>query len=392
MHATAVTFALFFWVPSLCEAATFSEGRSHNDDTVTNSGLLTQPPSASPWSSQPNTSGNTSDAEPGETSSEKWGGNATSGLDVLIAAFFLIAATWLVLALIYSILVLIVVRMRARGRLDVYDESFGRFYLLGTRYYIPFGCVLRRYVIAMNQERTRDGEPVTVRLMTREERRMAMERLLDADHGQKEITEASETNNRKEESKEGSYANESTVVQPEEPNIIENHATDVAIEEEPVCTICLTEYEPDDVCFTSSVCSHEFHRTCILEWLERRANTECPCCRTSLVSDGQVWEAVQEMREERRRQIRKANRRGFFSRFAWRRKRDQSLSEGEDQTVFPTPPTSPTALTSFGSGDETQSESNFDVIGQNGSVSTNLESTQTTSSDLEAGRRLSFDE
>ncbi len=286
MHATAVTFALFFWVPSLCEAATFSEGRSHNDDTVTNSGLLTQPPSASPWSSQPNTSGNTSDAEPGETSSEKWGGNATSGLDVLIAAFFLIAATWLVLALIYSILVLIVVRMRARGRLDVYDESFGRFYLLGTRYYIPFGCVLRRYVIAMNQERTRDGEPVTVRLMTREERRMAMERLLDADHGQKEITEASETNNRKEESKEGSYANESTVVQPEEPNIIENHATDVATEEEPVCTICLTEYEPDDVCFTSSVCSHEFHRTCILEWLERRANTECPCCRTSLVSDG----------------------------------------------------------------------------------------------------------
>ena len=36
-----------------------------------------------------------------------------------------------------------------------------------------------------------------------------------------------------------------------------------------------------------------------------------------------------------------------------------------------------TALTSFGSGDETQSESNDDVFGQNETVSMNLESNQT---------------
>ena len=193
MHATAVAFTLFISVTCSCEAM-FPVGQSHNDDTVTNTGVTTYPPSSSPWSSHPDTPTDNT-PQPDESSSEQWGGNAaTSGLDVLIAAFFLIAATWLVLALIYSILVLIVVRMRARGHLDVYDETFGRFYLLGTRYYIPFGCVLRRYVIAMNQERTRDGEPVTVRLMTREERRMAMERLLDADHGQKETLTTSETN------------------------------------------------------------------------------------------------------------------------------------------------------------------------------------------------------
>jgi hypothetical protein len=76
-----------------------------------------------------------------------------------------------------------------------------------------------------------------------------------------------------------------------------------------------------------------------MEWLERRANTECPCCRTPLISDEEVWETVQKQRREYRRQVRKASRgRGIFSRF--RRRNDSS---GDEETVGPTPPPSPYA-------------------------------------------------
>jgi hypothetical protein len=74
-----------------------------------------------------------------------------------------------------------------------------------------------------------------------------------------------------------------------------------------------------------------------MDWLERRANTECPCCRTPLISDEQVWETVIKQRQERRRQIRKASRgRGLFSCF-----RPGNDSSGDEETVDPTPPPSP---------------------------------------------------
>lgn len=74
-----------------------------------------------------------------------------------------------------------------------------------------------------------------------------------------------------------------------------------------------------------------------MDWLERRANTECPCCRTRLISDEEVWEIVQKLRRERRRQIRKEKRaQGLFPWF--RRGNDRS---GDEETVDPTPPPSP---------------------------------------------------
>lgn len=50
-----------------------------------------------------------------------------------------------------------------------------------------------------------------------------------------------------------------------------------------------------------------------MDWLERRNNTDCPCCRTALVSDNDVWETVQRARRERRKQNRRSGRRcGVF--------------------------------------------------------------------------------
>ena len=81
-----------------------------------------------------------------------------------------------------------------------------------------------------------------------------------------------------------------------------------------------------------------------MQWLERRANTECPCCRTPLVSDEEVWETVQKMRQERRRQVRKANRnRSLFSRIG-RVRHSSSDHDDDDDTIDPTPPPSPVSL------------------------------------------------
>lgn len=233
---------------------------------------------------------------------------ASNGMDVLVAAFFLIAACWLFLALIYSLLVCSIVRLRARGELDIYDEHFGRIYMLGRRCYIPFGCVLRRYVIAMEQrDRGDDFDGVSsggVRLMTREERRIAMERLLKPQEEPmldllKSSSELDET--------------AATVEDRSDSDRSLSSGDDVeGSSAEPVCTICLTEYEDSDICFSATTCPHRYHRDCILDWLERCANTECPCCRVPMVSDDEVWETVQQLRRERRKQLRAENRGGFF--------------------------------------------------------------------------------
>lgn len=59
--------------------------------------------------------------------------------------------------------------------------------------------------------------------------------------------------------------------------------------------------ETTDVCLTSPACTHRFHRDCLLDWLERRNNVECPVCRTMMVSNDQVWEVVERRRAENRK-------------------------------------------------------------------------------------------
>jgi hypothetical protein len=98
--------------------------------------------------------------------------------------------------------------------------------------------------------------------------------------------------------------------------------------------------EEDDVCFTSRTCIHKFHRDCLLDWLERRDHTECPCCREPMVADEDVWDSVQLMRRQqrklRRRQTREKGVLGLFSCFCASCcccivvAPDNSYEEGED--------------------------------------------------------------
>lgn len=52
---------------------------------------------------------------------------------------------------------------------------------------------------------------------------------------------------------------------------------------EEMCSICLVEFEKEDVVSQLSRCRHVFHMQCIERWLERNHFT-CPLCRSFLFS------------------------------------------------------------------------------------------------------------
>ena len=71
--------------------------------------------------------------------------------DILVACFFFVAAIWLILATVYSVILLVLLRLQARGELDIYDENLGRLVLCNGRFTIHFGCILRRYAIQLEE-------------------------------------------------------------------------------------------------------------------------------------------------------------------------------------------------------------------------------------------------
>jgi hypothetical protein len=61
------------------------------------------------------------------------------------------------------------------------------------------------------------------------------------------------------------------------------------------CAICLCEYDIDDTVVWScnKECPHAFHDECILEWLVKNQNGDCPCCR------GQFTNVVSKSKEKK---------------------------------------------------------------------------------------------
>ena len=72
-----------------------------------------------------------------------------------------------------------------------------------------------------------------------------------------------------------------------------------------------------------------------MDWLERRANTECPCCRVSMVSDEAVWKMVKRLRRERQRKLRLEN--GIVYRFVqwmFNKKRSDVAARQSEEVEF----------------------------------------------------------
>lgn len=250
--------------------------------------------------------------------------------DILVACFFFIAAVWLVIATGYSVILLVLLRLQARDELDIYDENLGRLALCNGRITLHFGWLLRRYAVQLEEDYQRqvrqsfgdeeNQDAQRIRIMTREERRKAVEELL----GDSAITLDIESGNysHRRNDKEKCCTPVKKVAASKKPSAPSSPNTSLCSDEGPVCSICLVEYEATDLVFKSKSCPHIFHGDCLFSWLERRNNTECPCCRVPLVSDDDVWEVVQRLRKERRKEIRREN--GFLTRFLrWTESRKQ---------------------------------------------------------------------
>jgi hypothetical protein len=173
-------------------------------------------------------------------------GQTPSGLEILVAIFFVVAAAWLLIAVFYALLALIVLRLRSRGLLNLNDEEFGRLYLFGTRFYFPCGCILRRYVVAFGHDQ--QGRPhEDTRGITRSERRQAVEKILfgRVPRKMKEGTlqideEMGRTSLGSQTSDSSSDAMNTSEVQ--DGQNIPSDQSHSQSSEGPVCSICLTEY------------------------------------------------------------------------------------------------------------------------------------------------------
>ena len=271
-----------------------------------------------------------------------------NSLDILAATFFVVAGVWLIIALIYSYFVIIFLRLRARGELStIYEEDFGRVYLCGsTRCYISFGGIFRRYIRHIQPEPS-PGEQViqSVKFMTRAERREAMEILLDdsVDKGPATVQSKPPTVSPHDVDDDLEAGQENPTLN----NIDSNLDTDSC--QEPVCSICLGEYESDDPILRSKTCPHEFHKECVMDWLQRQINTECPCCRSPMVDEEDVWATVKKQRKLKKKVsrheviskvLRKKDRSGLSEMAREDRYANDSNSSHSGATVFPDSPSS----------------------------------------------------
>ncbi|CAJ1966189.1 unnamed protein product [Cylindrotheca closterium] len=194
------------------------------------------------------------------------------GIDVLVVAFFAVAAVWLFVSIIYSVILLLLLKLQAQGRLDLDDENFGQLKCCNGFFNFDLGCIARRYAVRM----TRNESDSPQHTITRIERRAALEVILKTSTTPKDVvTDVVECSE-----KSG------------EVHIVDGNET--------LCSICLSGYENDHVVITTK-CGHQFHKACLMDWLERRNNSECPVCRETLIAEGAIWEKVQTMRKSQRK-------------------------------------------------------------------------------------------
>lgn len=69
-----------------------------------------------------------------------------------------------------------------------------------------------------------------------------------------------------------------------------------AVETDPLeptnlCSICLAEFEKGEKVMTGTHCSHMYHSSCIMEWLQK-GNDHCPFCRVDMMSAIEMRDAA----------------------------------------------------------------------------------------------------
>lgn len=66
--------------------------------------------------------------------------------------------------------------------------------------------------------------------------------------------------------------------------------TDTCYTEENLCAICMSGYELGETLIVSKYCTHNFHKECILSWLDR--HDDCPMCRVDMITETEITQAA----------------------------------------------------------------------------------------------------
>jgi hypothetical protein len=147
-----------------CELCPSSPSRDHPKETD----VLTTEPSSPETPLSLHKSNNTSSTQ--ELSS----GKHLNRLEIILGVFFCIIVCWLAFVIVYTLLTMFVVRLQSEGRLDINDLNFGQVSCCCVKLQLAF---LLRYAVPLDNANGNISRSFR-RLVTRSERRSAMEVLL----------------------------------------------------------------------------------------------------------------------------------------------------------------------------------------------------------------------
>eukprot|EP00586_Coscinodiscus_wailesii_P009170 CAMPEP_0172523638 /NCGR_PEP_ID=MMETSP1066-20121228/293761_1 /TAXON_ID=671091 /ORGANISM="Coscinodiscus wailesii, Strain CCMP2513" /LENGTH=577 /DNA_ID=CAMNT_0013306721 /DNA_START=484 /DNA_END=2217 /DNA_ORIENTATION=+ len=283
----------------------------------------------------------------------------SSFADDMVAPFFLVAAVLLILALLYSIVFLCIMRL---GTFYIDEDNMlnGRIYFCNGRFYIPLCWFIRLYhrrqMIVDHRDDDDDAGSVTGGrgsryYVPRDERREALSVILDGMSHKAETEEewsskhgaASASTHPLKVDLEGARCKDVDVSMDE--SVVESVLThqgsvslmDISIGDvfqDPVCSICLCDYEEGET-YIAPKCPHRFHKDCIIEWLEVRQNTACPCCRKDIITNEEIYEVAKKIRRRERQHRGEDNFRGRMRRLGrrcresvWRTRRREGEEPG----------------------------------------------------------------
>nr|XP_029715781.1 E3 ubiquitin-protein ligase RNF181 [Aedes albopictus] len=86
-----------------------------------------------------------------------------------------------------------------------------------------------------------------------------------------------------------------TLPPPASKEVVKNLPEKVVTKEDERCTICIKPNEEENEIFLVLPCKHDFHKSCIMPWLEK--TNSCPLCRHELLTDDENYEQQKKFRE-----------------------------------------------------------------------------------------------
>ncbi|EAT36320.1 AAEL011580-PA [Aedes aegypti] len=86
-----------------------------------------------------------------------------------------------------------------------------------------------------------------------------------------------------------------TLPPPASKEVVKNLPEKVVTKDDERCTICIKPNEDENEMFLVLPCKHDFHKSCIMPWLEK--TNSCPLCRHELLTDDENYEQQKKFRE-----------------------------------------------------------------------------------------------